>query len=113
MHTVAARAFDAQGQAASTAMLVRVSHGGGAARAAAVRSVGRSALLASAAAGPGATRFAGQAPKQRMLRATLTRCDDRKGKVVDRARLRADGDGRLSATRGRSGLCVLGLSLAS
>jgi hypothetical protein len=112
-HTVAARAFDASGQTASSATVVRISRTGGRVRAAAVQSAGHSALLTTAAAGPDATRLAGQAPKQRILRATLARCGDRTAKVVDRARLRADGHGRLSATRGRSGLCVLGLSLAS
>jgi hypothetical protein len=112
MHTVAARVFDAQGQAASTATLVKVSRRGGHGRAAAMRSSGRPAQLGTAAAGPDATQLAGHAPKQRMLQATLTRCGDINGRVVDRARLRADGQGHLSATRGRAGLCVLALSMA-
>jgi hypothetical protein len=112
-HTVAARVFNADGQTASTASLVQVSRRIGRARAAAVRGAGSPALLSTIAAGPGTTRLAGQAPRQRMLQATLTRCNDRSGKVVGHARLRADGEGHLSATRTRAGLCVLALSLAS
>ena len=107
-HTVTARAFDSTGQAASTAVLVRVSRTArGRVRAAAVSSGGRATKLTSAAAGAGATQLAGQGPSHRMLVVTLTRCDDRKGKVVDRARMRANDHGQLSTTRAREGLCVL------
>ena len=114
MHTVTARAFDSTGQAASTAVLVRVSRtSGGRVRAAAVSSGGRATKLTSEAAGAGATQLAGQGPSRRMLAVTLTRCADRNGKVVDRARMRADAHGQLSATRARAGLCVLSLSRPS
>ena len=113
-HTMTARAFDSTGQAASTAILVRVSRtSSGRVRAAAVSSGGRATKLTSAAAGAGATQLAGQGPSHRMLAVTLTRCDDRKGKVVDRARMRADDHGQLSATRARADLCVLSLSRPS
>ena len=62
-HTVTARAFDSTGQAASTAILVRVSRtSSGRVRAAAVSSGGRATKLTSAAAGAGATQLAGQGP---------------------------------------------------
>jgi hypothetical protein len=48
-----------------------------------------------------------------MLRVALTRCGDSKGAVVDSARLRADGKGRIDGTRGKAGLCVLRLTLMS
>ena len=114
-HTMTARAFDSTGQAASTAILVRVSRtSSGRVRAAAVSSGGRATKLTSAAAGAGATQLAGQGPSHRMLAVTLTRCDDRKGKVVDRARMRADDHGQLSAPRARArSLCVLSLSRPS
>jgi hypothetical protein len=113
-HTATARAFDTAGQAASSAALVRVSRKskGASARAAAV-SAPRGAQLGTAAAGEDATRLAGEAPKQRMVRATLTRCDDGKGAVADRASLRADSHGRLDAMRDQAGLCVLKLALTS
>jgi Big-like domain-containing protein/parallel beta helix pectate lyase-like protein len=114
MHTVTARAFDRSGQAASSAALVRVARSSGRARArAAVSGASRGALVSTAAAGPDATRLAGQAPKQRMLRVSLTRCADSKGAVADSARLRADGQGHVDGTRSKAGLCVLRLTLMS
>ena len=114
MHTVTARAFDSTGHAASTAVLVRVSRtAGGRMRAAALeqrwardeavqRGRRRRPRPSSRARGPASD-----------ARRALTRCDDRKGNVVDRARLRADDHGQLSATRARAGLCVLSLSRPS
>jgi hypothetical protein len=67
--------------------------------------------VATAVAGPDATRLAGQAPRQRTLRVALTRCDDATGAVADSARLRADTKGRVDGTRSKPGLCVLRLAL--
>ena len=106
MHTVTARAFDGSGRAASAAELVRVVRGG--VRAAAASPMTR-ALVATAPAGPDATQLAGQGPKRHTVRVTLTRCDDTRAGIVGRVRLRADGVGRLGATRGQAGLCVLAL----
>jgi leucyl aminopeptidase len=113
MHTVAARVFNIDGQTASTAMLVQVSRKAGRARAAAVLSAGSPALLGTVAAGPGKTQLAGQAAQGRMLQATLARCNDRSGRAVGRAQLRADGAGHLTAMRTSAGLCVMGISLPS
>jgi hypothetical protein len=113
-HTVTARAFDGSGQAASSAELIKVSsRGKGRARAVSAMSAARGALLASAVAGPDSTRLAGQAPRQRTVRVALTSCSDRKGAVVDSTRLRADAQGRVDATRGKAGLCVLRMTLVS
>jgi hypothetical protein len=112
MHTITARAFDRAGQAASSAALVRVSRRRSA-RTTTVHSAANGALVQTAAAAAGTTLVAGTAPKRRALRVRLTRCDDRRARVSDAARLRADGHGRVRATRRRSGLCVLSLSLAS
>jgi hypothetical protein len=73
----------------------------------------RAAVIATAAAGGDSTRLAGQAPKQRMLRVSLTRCDDGDGAVADTMRLRADAQGRVDGTRSRPGLCVLRLAFLS
>jgi hypothetical protein len=120
MHTVSARAFDASGAAASSASLVRVSRSSSKkakARAAAVLVVDvggprARALAATAVAGPDTTRLAGQAPKSRMLRVSLTRCGDANGAVADSLRLRPDGLGHVESTRNQAGLCVLRISLA-
>jgi hypothetical protein len=113
MHTITARTFDKTGQAASSAALVRVVRRHGNLRAVALNLATRSALVATAAAGPDATRLAGQAPKQRMLRVTLSRCSDSKGAVAESARLRADSQGRVDGMRSTAGLCVLRLALMS
>jgi hypothetical protein len=111
-HTVTARAFDNSGQAASSAELVNVSRASARSRARVAVSVARrGTLVDSAAAGPAATRLAGQAPKQRMLRVSLTRCDDATGAKVDSAHLRADGNGRVDGTSDGAGLCVLRMTL--
>jgi hypothetical protein len=47
------------------------------------------------------------------VRVALTSCSDRKGAVVDSTRLRADAQGRVDATRGKAGLCVLRMTLVS
>jgi Bacterial Ig domain/Bacterial Ig-like domain/Right handed beta helix region len=118
MHTVTARAFDTSGAAASSASLVRVSRSTGKksrARAARVVDVGgprARALAATAVAGPDTTQVAGQAPKSRMLRVSLTRCGDANGAVADSLRLHPDGLGRVESTRNQAGLCVLRISLA-
>jgi hypothetical protein len=112
MHTVTARAFDTSGQAASSAALVKVSRASARSRARVAVSVASpGALVSSAVAGPDATRLAGQAPKQRMLRVSLTRCDDATGAKVDSAHLRADGNGRVDGTSDGAGLCVLRMTL--
>jgi hypothetical protein len=108
-HTVTARAFNALGQGASAAVTVKVSRSGGRARAATLSAKAAGARLTSAPSGADATRLAGQGPKQRIVRVTLTRCDDGRGAVVESVRLRADGRGRLDGTRGSPGLCVLTL----
>jgi hypothetical protein len=113
MHTITARAFDKSGQAASSAVLVRVERKRGATHAAVLNLSSRSAAVGTAAAGPAATWLAGQAPKQRTLRVTLTRCDDRDGTVADSAHLRADSKGRVDGMRNAAGLCVLRLALMS
>jgi hypothetical protein len=43
------------------------------------------------------------------VRVSLTRCSDAAGKVVDTIRLKADRSGKIDATRGKPGLCVLSL----
>jgi hypothetical protein len=108
-HTVTARAFNALGQGASSAIAVRVSRSRGRARATALGSRSVGAMLASAPAGPDTTRLTGQGPKQRVVKLALTRCDDGRGGVFDNVRLRADSRGRLDGTRAGSGLCVLTL----
>jgi hypothetical protein len=112
MHTMTARAFDSADATASAAALVRVARRTAGVRAAVAKAARRGTLVTTAAAGPNATRVVGLGPKQRMVRVTFTRCDDRKGTVADRTSLRADSHGRLRGTRGRAGLCVLGLALA-
>ena len=113
VHTITARAFDKGGQAASAAALVRVERKHGGTRTAVLNLASRSVVVATAAAGPAATWLAGQAPKQRMLRVTLSRCIDSTGAVAESARLRADSQGRVDSTRSTAGLCVLRLALMS
>jgi hypothetical protein len=111
-HTVTARVFDKSGQAASSAELVKVSRATAKSRARFAVSVAkRGTLVGSAVAGPDVTRLAGQAPKQRMVRVSLTRCDDTTGAKVTSAHLRADGKGHVDGTSSRAGLCVLRMTL--
>ncbi len=107
-HTATARVFDKAGQAASAAVTVKVSRSGGHYRVAVAHAMRHGAVMASAADGQ-ATRLAGAAPRQKTVRVTLTRCSDRSGKVVDTMRLKADGSGKIDATRAKPGLCVLSL----
>jgi hypothetical protein len=111
MHTVTARAFDKAGRSASSATLVRVAYSWRGGARAAVVDAAPNALVGTVAEGPNGTRLAGQAPRRRMVRVDLTRCADPAGLVVDRVGARADGEGMLGVRRGRSGLCVLGLTL--
>jgi SH3-like domain-containing protein len=85
-----------------------VSRSGAHYRVAAAGAMRHGAVMASAADGK-ATRLAGAAPRQKTVRVALTRCSDRTGKVVATMRLKANGSGKIGATRGQSGLCVLSL----
>jgi hypothetical protein len=103
-HTVSLRAFDASGQAASSAVTARVVSG----------EYGRTWTpsstpieLASADNGDGAMRLTGRTTANRTVSVGLARCDG--GYVVDRFTLDADDRGRLDLTYAGENLCVLEL----
>jgi Big-like domain-containing protein len=102
--TVAVRAFDAAGQAASSARTVRVVRYG--------QGWGRSrrwAELASAAKDGGITQLTGHTSDNGVVVVDLTPCDSADATVVDRFSLRADDQGHLDAVYAGAGLCVLRL----
>jgi hypothetical protein len=101
-YTVAARAFDAAGQAASAAETVRVVRRH--------RSAGSSgwAQLSSSAA-DGITHLTGQTTRGGDVRVSLAACSSATGAVVDQFTLHADQTGRLDATYAGSDRCVLRL----
>jgi Bacterial Ig domain/Bacterial Ig-like domain/Right handed beta helix region len=106
-HTVAVRAFDAPGQAASAAVTVRVASGG---RGEWSRRR-RSAQLTSAPSDGGVTQLTGRTSSNGLVRVDLTPCDSADATVADRFTLRADEAGRLDAAYSGAGLCVLALVL--
>jgi hypothetical protein len=103
-HTVAVRAFDGSGQAASSAVTVRVTSGssGWSRRR-------PSAQLTSVMGDGGVTQLAGRTTRNGLVRVDLTPCDSADGTVADRFNLRADGSGHLDAVYAGAGLCVLAL----
>jgi hypothetical protein len=103
-HTMAVRAFDASGQAASDAVTVRV-RGSWTGR----RSWRRSAQLASTMVGDGVTQLTGRTGANALVRVSLTLCDSADGTVADRFDLRADDSGALDTVYAGAGLCVLAL----
>jgi hypothetical protein len=101
--TLAVRAFDAAGQAASSAVTVRVVSDSG------WTWSRRSAELSSVAGDGGVTQLTGRTAPNRVVRVDLTPCDSTEGAVADRFDLTADDDGRLTAVSSGAGLCVLRL----
>ncbi|HEX7297827.1 MAG TPA: Ig-like domain-containing protein [Solirubrobacteraceae bacterium] len=99
-HTIAVRAFDASGQAASDALTVRVP-GTWFGR--------RSAQLSSALAGDGVTQLTGRTAPNGLVRVSLTKCDSADGSVADRFDLRADDSGALDTVYAGTNLCVVRL----
>ena len=103
-HTVSLRAFDASGQAASSAVTARVVSGEYG------RTWTRSSTpieLASADNGDGAMHLTGRTTANRTVSVGLASCDG--GYVVDRFTLDADDRGRLDLTYAGENLCVLEL----
>jgi Right handed beta helix region/Bacterial Ig domain len=103
-HTVSTRAFDATGQAASSARTARVydtSYGH--------RWSAGSTELTSDDNGDGAIHLSGRTRPNVTVTVGLTRCDDVGGDVVDRFDLTADDDGRLDLVYAGRGLCVVEL----
>jgi hypothetical protein len=103
--TVAVRAFDAAGQAASSALTVRVvgdDSGWGRSR--------RWAELTSAPKDGGITQLTGRTSGNGLVIVDLTPCDSADATVVDRFSLRADDAGDLNAVYAGAGLCVLRLA---
>jgi hypothetical protein len=98
-HTVSARAFARDGDAASVAVTVVRGR-----RATRSRS-SRRWRLASAPGGPG-TLLQGTATPRRTVRVTLARCGDRRGRVVRRMRLRSGRRGVLRGQLRSRGLCI-------
>jgi hypothetical protein len=101
--TIAVRAFDASGQAASAAVTVRVMSDSG------WTWSRRSAQLSSVAGDGGVTRLTGRTAPNRVVRVDLTPCDSADGTVADRFDLTADDHGRLAAVYSGADLCVLRL----
>jgi Bacterial Ig domain/Right handed beta helix region len=102
-HTLSVRAFDAAGQAASTAITVRAvsSDGWGRSR--------RWVKLSSVAKEGGVTQLTGRTAPNAVVRVDLTPCDSADGSILDTFTLRADENGRLDAAYAGAGACVLRL----
>jgi Big-like domain-containing protein/parallel beta helix pectate lyase-like protein len=101
--TLSVRAFDAAGQAASTAVTVRVVSSGGWGRSR------RWVELSSAAEDGGVTHLTGRTAPKAVVRVELTPCDSADGAIVDTFTLQADDDGHLDAAYAGAGACVLRL----
>jgi hypothetical protein len=102
-HTVSVRAFDAAGQAASSARTVRLSDSSYGRR----WSIG-STELTSDDNGNGAIHLSGRTSADGAS-VGLARCDDADGDVVDRFDMDADARGRLDLVYAGKGLCVVEL----
>jgi hypothetical protein len=103
-YTVSARAFDADGEAASEALTVRVARSG---RRSSQGSGGWAQLSSSAA--DGVTHLTGQTVRGGDVKVSIGACTSGRGAVVDQFTLHADQTGRLDATYAGSNRCVLRL----
>jgi hypothetical protein len=101
--TLSVRAFDGAGQAASTAITVRVPSASG------WSGSRRWVKLSSLALDGGVTQLTGRTAPDAVVRVELTPCDNADGSLVDSFTLRADENGRLDAAYAGPGLCVLRL----
>ena len=105
-HTIVARAFARDGQVASVAVNVRRRSGHAAAR----RARGASSWRVVSRPTAGGTVVFGKGPRRSSARATLSRCNDPRGKRVARVRLHANRKGKVRAARRAPGLCLLRVS---
>jgi Bacterial Ig domain/Bacterial Ig-like domain/Chondroitinase B len=105
-HTLSVRAFDAAGQAGSSAITARVYDGS---RGRAWTASTSGTRLRSYDNGNGAIQLWGRTAANRTVRVGLTVCGDASGEVADRFDLTADDDGRLDLVYAGDGLCVLEL----
>jgi hypothetical protein len=103
-HTLSVRAFDASGQAASSARTARVYDSSRGPR----WSEGTTSLRSSDN-GDGAIHLWGRGRANGSVTVGLTRCDDENGDVVDRFGMTADDSGRLDLTYAGSDLCIVEL----